>query len=178
MEAAPKDSVNPFFKSKYTDYSSTVATVKPPLNNNGITYKHVSKFEESLYFVGTKLTHAESGQSPEPFYVPVKIGTSQETGSGITYAERYSLKAACGLASGEDDDGNEASHKKVVPPKPEPYLYEATNPQKIILASEADKAGISAKDKGALSALSEFLIKARVPMAKLREGIDEYMKNI
>lgn len=42
-------------------------------------------------------------------------GTPQTAGSAITYARRYSLCAALGVAGEEDDDGNAAQHA----PKPQ-----------------------------------------------------------
>ena len=44
-------------------------------------------------------------------YVPVSKHDAQGYGSAITYARRYSLLAACGVAP-EDDDGNAATAAK------------------------------------------------------------------
>ena len=43
--------------------------------------------------------------------VPVSRNDAQGYGAAMTYARRYSIMAACGIAP-EDDDGNEASQPK------------------------------------------------------------------
>jgi len=52
----------------------------------------------------------ESGETWEsgPLHVPAAKQDPQGYGSALTYARRYSLMAACGIAP-EDDDGNAAS---------------------------------------------------------------------
>jgi len=53
----------------------------------------------------------------------------QKLGSAITYAQRYGLLSIMGLASGIDDDGNEASEKR--------------NTEQIIKRSDGSKAFIT-----------------------------------
>jgi len=50
-------------------------------------------------------------------HVPASKQDPQGYGSALTYARRYSLQAACGIAP-EDDDGNAASKPKPEPKKP------------------------------------------------------------
>jgi len=54
----------------------------------------------------------ESGESIEcgKLHVPAAKQDPQGYGSALTYARRYSLMAACGIAP-EDDDGNSASRR-------------------------------------------------------------------
>jgi hypothetical protein len=61
--------------------------------------------------VETMLIH-ESGEtlSSGKLHVPAAKQDPQGYGSALTYARRYSLMAACGIAP-EDDDGNAASRK-------------------------------------------------------------------
>jgi hypothetical protein len=47
-------------------------------------------------------------------HVPASKQDPQGYGSALTYARRYSLMAACGIAP-EDDDGNAASRKPSAP---------------------------------------------------------------
>lgn len=172
MRAAKKDSENPFFKSKYTDYATLVATVKAPLNDNGLSFRHTSRFENDRYMVGTVLIHADTGARSEVFEFPTKIGSPQETGSSVSYSKRYTLAALLGVASDDDDDGNAASGK-TSQPKTMP-LYLGAPGQKIELAKEADKLGISGKHD--LTALSEFLINRKTKMSELAIAISEYME--
>jgi hypothetical protein len=57
----------------------------------------------------------ESGEMLECgiLHVPANKQDAQGYGSALTYARRYSLMAACGIAP-EDDDGNVASRKTVI----------------------------------------------------------------
>jgi hypothetical protein len=67
----------------------------------------------------------ESGEifSAGKLHVPATKHDAQGYGSALTYARRYSLMAACGIAP-EDDDGNAASRK--APAVPDGYAtYEA-----------------------------------------------------
>jgi len=61
--------------------------------------------------VETVLIH-ESGEILEcgTLHVPASKQDPQGYGSALTYARRYSLMAACGIAP-EDDDGNSASRR-------------------------------------------------------------------
>jgi hypothetical protein len=61
--------------------------------------------------VETMFIH-ESGEMLEcgTLHVPASKQDPQGYGSALTYARRYSLMAACGIAP-EDDDGNSASRR-------------------------------------------------------------------
>lgn len=106
---ALKTSTNPHFRSRYADLSACVEAVIDALNNNGIAL--VQKCHESTDGVNveTLLLH-ESGESLScgVLHVPASKQDPQGYGSALTYARRYSLMAACGIAP-EDDDGNAAS---------------------------------------------------------------------
>ena len=60
----------------------------------------------------------ESGEtlSAGRLHVPATKQDAQGYGSALTYARRYSLMAACGIAP-EDDDGNAAAKTRVVSPQ-------------------------------------------------------------
>jgi hypothetical protein len=104
-----RDSANPFFKSKYADLSSVVEAIREPLSANGLSYVQVVHDAESSAKVETLILHS-SGEwlSCGAVSVPVAKADAQGFGSAMTYARRYSLSAAFGVAP-EDDDGNAAS---------------------------------------------------------------------
>ena len=106
---ALKSSQNPHFKSRYADLSACVEAVVEALNNNGIALTQHTHHAEGGVCVETILIH-ESGEelSFGKLFVPSSKNDAQGYGSALTYARRYSLMAACGLAP-EDDDGNAAS---------------------------------------------------------------------
>lgn len=106
---ALKKSNNPYFTSKYADLATVVEAVIDGLNNNGIFLTQKCHESNDGVNVETLLLH-ESGESLScgVLHVPASKQDPQGYGSALTYARRYSLMAACGIAP-EDDDGNAAS---------------------------------------------------------------------
>jgi ERF superfamily len=111
---ALKSSTNPHFKSRYADLAACVEAVIEGLNANGIFLMQPAHECQDGVIVETLFIH-ESGEtvSAGKLRVPAAKQDAQGYGSALTYARRYSLMAACGIAP-EDDDGNGASK----PPKP------------------------------------------------------------
>lgn len=109
---ALKTSTNPHFKSKYADLSACVEAVVDSLNNNGIALIQNCHESDTGVIVETVFLH-ESGEtlSTGKLHVPASKQDPQGYGSALTYARRYSLMSACGIAP-EDDDGNAASKGK------------------------------------------------------------------
>lgn len=110
---ALKEKANPAFKgSKYADLSSCIEAVDDALLDNGIAMYQENHEDETGVTVETVFLH-ESGESfrSGKLHVPASKQDPQGYGSALTYARRYSLMAACGIAP-EDDDGNAASKPK------------------------------------------------------------------
>lgn len=114
-EFAPalKTSTNPHFKSKYADLAGCLEAVNEALLNNGIAVYQETSEDSTGVTVETVFLH-ESGESLRggKLHVPASKQDPQGYGSALTYARRYSIMAACGIAA-EDDDGNAASKKPV-----------------------------------------------------------------
>ena len=109
MKGAVKDSANPFFKSKYADLASVVEAIRAAFSANGLSYiQTLEPSDKDEVRVETTLLHA-SGEwiSCGVLSLPVSKADAQGYGSALTYARRYSLSAAVGVAP-EDDDGNAA----------------------------------------------------------------------
>ena len=108
MRNAPKDSANPFFKSKYADLASVSDACRAELAANGLAVAQLPEIRDGKLVLSYVLMHA-SGEwiSGELEMTPIK-SDPQGVGSAITYARRYSLAAITGIAT-EDDDGNAAS---------------------------------------------------------------------
>lgn len=109
---ALKTSKNPHFKSQYADLAACVEAVIDALNDAGIMLMQQCHESDSGVIVETVFIH-ESGESISAgkLHVPAQKNDAQGYGSALTYARRYSLMAACGIAP-EDDDGNRASRAK------------------------------------------------------------------
>jgi hypothetical protein len=117
---ALKTSSNPHFRSKYASLDACIEAVIDSLNANGIALMQQTKECDSGVVVETIFLH-ESGEflSGGVLHVPAVKHDAQGYGSALTYARRYSLMAACGIAP-EDDDGNAASKQKSAQPKHRP----------------------------------------------------------
>jgi hypothetical protein len=109
IEGASKDKLNPHFRSKYADLASVVEAIKGPITEQGLAYTQILHDAELAAKVETVILHS-SGQwlSCGVIAVPVVKNDAQGYGSALTYARRYSLSAAFGVAP-EDDDGNAAA---------------------------------------------------------------------
>ena len=135
---ALKSSQNPHFKSRYADLSACVEAVVEALNANGIALTQHTHQTDGGVCVETILLH-ESGEelSFGKLFVPSSKNDAQGYGSALTYARRYSLMAACGLAP-EDDDGNAASSS--APRTPLKFGYTASAKPSPRMTDEAPKA--------------------------------------
>ncbi len=112
---ALKTSSNPHFKSRYADLAACVEAVIDALNANGIMLMQQNTECSDGVIVETVFLH-ESGEmlSSGKLHVPASKQDPQGYGSALTYARRYSLMAACGIAP-EDDDGNAGSRRQSKP---------------------------------------------------------------
>ena len=122
---ALKDKTNPAFRSKYADLGACIEAVIDALNSNGIALIQKQHPHDGGVCVETVFMH-ESGEvfSAGMLTVPASKQDPQGYGSALTYARRYSLMAACGIAP-EDDDGNAASKNRK--PEPKPGVIKATD---------------------------------------------------
>jgi hypothetical protein len=146
---ALKTNTNPHFKSKYAGLDACVEAVIDALHKHGIGLMQRTLPCESGVTVETVFLHT-SGEtlSSGPLHVPAQKQDAQGYGSALTYARRYSLMAACGIAP-EDDDGHAASkpvtYAKHAKPAPritdeEPSKFNGSRSAKAAVATnEADE---------------------------------------
>lgn len=92
----------------YADLTDVLNTVRPVLAKHGLAVAQSVQTNDRMIDVFTTLVH-ESGESVTfgPLGLPAG-GTPQQAGSAVTYARRYAVLAALGLAT-EDDDGQKAA---------------------------------------------------------------------
>lgn len=107
-----KDANNPFFKSKYVPLENVTDVIDKVAPEYGLAYAQeaLTNADKGMVGVTTLLTH-ESGEwiEFEPLFLKADKQTAQGYGSAITYARRYALSSAFGIASETDDDGNETT---------------------------------------------------------------------
>lgn len=145
---ALKTSVNPAFKSRYSDLASCIDAVMEALNANGLALMQIPADCESGVCVETLFVH-ESGEilNGGKFRAPVTKQDAQGYGSATTYARRYGLMAACGIAP-EDDDGNaaaKAAPQRAAAPKPAAAPGIDSIVAQIIADAKRDPAATAAK---------------------------------
>lgn len=162
---ALKDKANPAFRSKYADLGACIEAVIDALNSNGIALIQKQHPHDGGVTVETLFVH-ESGEvfSAGLLSVPAAKQDPQGYGSALTYARRYSLMAACGIAP-EDDDGNAASKPRTQPaanqPKEGDTSHKATAQRIMTGVSAGDAAGAAAAmaewEESRLNAVWELL---------------------
>ena len=134
---ALKTSTNPHFRNRYVDLAGCLEAVNDALLENGIAvYQETFEVPDGVC-VETCFLH-ESGETLRmgKLHVPAAKHDPQGYGSALTYARRYSLMAACGIAA-EDDDGNAATGKmpKQINAKP-PNPLDAVAPKALTKPTE------------------------------------------
>jgi hypothetical protein len=105
-----------------------VEAVIDALNNNDIFMMQPTHECDNGVIVETIFIHSSGEQiSSGKLHVPATKHDAQGYGSALTYARRYSLMTACGIAP-EDDDGNSAAKPKAAPAKPAAQPAKASPP--------------------------------------------------
>ena len=115
ITGASKNKANPAFKSNFADLQSVTDAIRPAAAANGLAYfQDGTLTEDSKLLLTTRVIH-ESGEWVEyEMRMPIAKLDPQGFGSALTYARRYSLSAAFGVAP-EDDDGNAATGVQAKP---------------------------------------------------------------
>jgi hypothetical protein len=162
---ALKTNTNPHFRSKYVGLDGCVEAVIDALNENGIYLMQSNHEADDGVIVETVFIH-ESGEtvSAGKLHVPASKLDAQGFGSALTYARRYSLMAACGIAP-EDDDGNAASRQQVPPNKDSrPRSIQNTEapkpqftPEQLTAIQVAVDSAIDAFNAGNIAAAHDFI---------------------
>lgn len=167
---ALKTKTNPHLKTRYADLAACVEAVVDALNNNGIMLMQQTSECEAGVIVETVFIH-ESGEtfSSGKLHVPASKVDPQGYGSALTYARRYSLMAACGIAP-EDDDGQAAARNKA--PATQFDLEAALAQVKAAATSEAlatvwkteGAKAVAAKDKEGHAALKQNVVARKAEL--------------
>lgn len=178
-----QDAKNPFFKSDYATLKAVFDSVKKPLNDNNIYIQQVSHPCDDGVMVETIFYGHGGSMNTGRVHIPAAKTDPQAYGSALSYAKRYSLLMACGIATkNEDDDAEKAMQRtsKTVTKK------EPTKPaiKYKLLGSESNKAPIAtAMDEIGLLNACRRLMKdpnndEHIALFQLnRKVIDEAMSN-
>ena len=98
---------------KHEDLAEIARTVDPILAKHGLSYRFRTTSEPNAPVVVTCIVSHRDGHYEENTLAAGrddsgKKNAIQQVGSTITYLQRYTLKAALGLAASNDDDGRKA----------------------------------------------------------------------
>lgn len=123
---ALKNKTNPAFKSAYANLAACLDAVDQPCLDAGIILYQETFEDATGVTIETVFLH-ESGESLRcgKLHVPASKQDPQGYGSALSYARRYSLMTACGIAA-EDDDGQAASKPSQPPDKQQDDSPKAT----------------------------------------------------
>ena len=128
LVAAAKELTNPTkartaamgqYSYTYADLASVLEHVRPVLAAHDLVVTQDTRIEDGRLCVYTTLVHT-SGETLAFGPLSGPMGqTWQQVGSAITYARRYSLLAALGIAADDDDDdASTGTFTKLEGPKP------------------------------------------------------------
>src|SRR5574343_580956 len=103
-----RESVNPFFKSRYADLAAIIDGTREALSKNALAFVQTVHINGGVG-VETLLMHESGEWMKGSITLKPKADDPQSIGSASTYGRRYSLAAILGVAADDDDDGNSAS---------------------------------------------------------------------
>lgn len=168
----------------YADLATVVEVAQPILAKHGLAYVQMPANDgaNGTVTVTTRLLHKSGEWLEDSLAMPTGNGGAQQVGSAITYARRYALMAALGLAP-EDDDGHAAQSAHRAPqqsrpqsrpaaPPPAQYEYDGSEPLPDLISEpqmkklivEMNEAGVVERD--ARLALCASVVQHPVGSAK------------
>lgn len=133
---------------KHEDMAEIARTVDPVLGKYGLSYRYrtTSNLNEPITvtcILSHRLGHSEENTLSGGRDDSGNKNSLQQVGSTITYLQRYTLKAALGLAAGNDDDGRASSPApSEIDAASEPVI---TPTQAATLLQEIDACGVGAQ---------------------------------
>ncbi len=100
---------------RHEDMAGIARTIDPILSAHGLSYRYRTTNEAAMVTVTCIVSH-RLGHSEETSLSAARDETGnknsiQAVGSTVTYLQRYTLKAALGLAASDDDDGKNGGKK-------------------------------------------------------------------
>lgn len=110
-----KDTLNPFFRSRYSSLAACWDACRGPLSKNGLSVAQFPLADVNKITVITMLMHKTGEWMRSALTMTVPDATPQSIGSAITYAKRYAICSIVGLAPEDSDDDGAAASGTVAP---------------------------------------------------------------
>jgi hypothetical protein len=116
-------------KSHFGNYASLEAVIeagKKPLNDNGIYFQQKTSISERGCIVETVFYGHGAELSAGQIFIAASKNNAQQFGSSLSYARRYQLLVALGIASNDDDGqaSTDASNSTQSEPVPANHIEE------------------------------------------------------
>jgi hypothetical protein len=102
----PKNSYNPYHKSKYANLDTVLGAISAALNKYDLCLLQPTEVRAEQTILKTVIYHVESGEQIACELLLPQTSDPQKTGSAITYYRRYALCSLLGIIADDDDDGN------------------------------------------------------------------------
>lgn len=175
VSAISKDSVNPFFKSKYFDVNTVIDTIKPVLNDIGLVVTQpfgISDAGKNVLYTQVwddgKLVIASGILIPE-------VADIQKFGAALTYLRRYALVSLLLLQGEEDDDGNTVVKSKA-PAKQKTSNSEAESQE--LMKQSMDEFEGAPRSIKPISQKQAWLIKSLYTQFGIEPMSDEFLRQL
>lgn len=154
IEQPKKDASNPMFKSSYVTLDAVINAIVKARKASGAKFFFTNIVQDGVMFtriIGYGETLDLSGSKVADDLGNRGTNSAQAEGSALTYARRYSLSMAFGIASDVDDDGNGAGSSKR-----KPEVNKTISQEKLVLLEKliTDTSQLSGQD------MMSFTLKA------------------
>lgn len=120
LKPAGKDAENSHFRSSYATLDAVIEAGLPVFGAQGVATVQAPETTAKGVKVSTMLGKGEQWLIASTYMPIADIGNPHKVGSAITYARRYGLNMAWGVAAEEDDDGNANAPQPSQPSRPAP----------------------------------------------------------
>lgn len=192
VEAPKKSATNKQFGTGYSELQDVIDAIQPAIKETKLSYLCGVVYNEKGHIgISVRICH-ESGEWIlfPPIFIPLNAGNAQQVGSARTYAMRYALSTAFGLASETDDDGisisqqttddkQQTQQKKQQQSKKQAQPNNSAPQQQKIekdpIATGRQSVGIEAKKKGLTDDERRAIVKAETGKDGLSE-VDDLQK--
>lgn len=144
IEQPKKDASNPMFKSSYVTLDAVINAIVKARKASGAKFFFTNVVEDDHMI--TRIIGYDTMLDLKGSKVADDLGnrgtnSAQAEGSALTYARRYSLSMAFGIASDVDDDGNGASGSNRKPATPKTISQEKVTLLEKLIADTSQLSG-------------------------------------
>lgn len=127
---------------KFEDLAEITETIAGPMSAVGLSFRWYTDNVAGGVKVTCRITHRSGHYEETSLVGPLDASGNknpiQAIGSAVSYLQRYTLKAAVGIAAAQDDDAQEVG-RRASPPKREPAPAPASPPDKATAQATFDR---------------------------------------